>query len=267
MGGTQPQPPKTTLTPITMTSSETPSLLTPSILTHLTTLYTSPTRHYHSLSHIHTLLSLLTTHAPLFTDPPAIHASIWFHDAIYDSLAKPPANEVASAELAVSLLADTVVSDRLERIRVMIEATATHTLPSLADLKSEDPGHLRDAAMFLDMDLGILGAGEEEYAEYERGVRREYDWVGEREWKVGRGEVLRGFLGRERIYHSEVFGGLWEGRARGNIRGSLERLKRGEGEGQGVRGKEGGGEMEESNREVGGRKLEERSGKDSSDLN
>jgi predicted metal-dependent HD superfamily phosphohydrolase len=36
--------------------------------------------------------------------------------------------------------------------------------------------------------------------------------------------VLRGFLERERIYHSELFRGLYEDAARRNMRRSLERL-------------------------------------------
>ncbi|KAK0641808.1 hypothetical protein B0T16DRAFT_296056, partial [Cercophora newfieldiana] len=201
------------------------SLLTPTTLTELTALYNHPSRTYHSLSHITTLLSLLSTHHSLFTDPPAIEAAIWFHDAIYDSHAKTPSNELHSAAMAVSALRDTVHPDRLERIKVMIEATASHVLPSAEELRSSDEGYVRDAAMFLDMDLSILGAEEGEFERYERGVRREYAWVGEREWRKGRGDVLRGFLERERIYHSEVFRGLLEERARGNLKRSLERLE------------------------------------------
>jgi predicted metal-dependent HD superfamily phosphohydrolase len=201
------------------------TLLTPQILSELTALYSHSSRHYHSLTHISTLLSLLHTHLPLFTDPPAIEAAIWFHDAIYDTHSPPSQNEIQSAALAVSLLRDSVAADRVHRIKVMIEATASHSLPTLEELQSEDAGHLEDAKMFLDMDLGILAADEGDYAEYERGVREEYAWVGEREWKDGRGKVLRSFMARERIYMSDAFAGMWEGRARGNLEGSLRVLE------------------------------------------
>lgn len=208
------------------------SLITPSTQSELTALYSDATRSYHSMSHVNCLLSLLSTHRPLFADPDAVEAAIWFHDAIYDSRAKPPANELHSAAMAVSALRDTVDPDRLERIKVMIEATATHTVPTAEQLGSNDPGHVQDAAMFLDMDLSILAADEKEYKEYEKGVRKEYQWVGAKEWKKGRGDVLRGFLERDKIYHSEVFRGLWEEKARGNLRDSLEELER-KGDGKG----------------------------------
>ncbi|KAK4442851.1 hypothetical protein QBC34DRAFT_488643 [Podospora aff. communis PSN243] len=203
----------------------TSTLLTPLVVSELTALYSHSSRHYHSLTHIVTLLSALHTHLPLFTDAPAIEAAIWFHDAIYDTRAPPSQNEIQSAALAVSLLRDSVDADRLHRIKVMIEATASHSVPSLEDLRSKDPGHLEDAKMFLDMDLGILAADEGEYAEYEKGVREEYAWVGEGQWKEGRGKVLRSFLERERIYASDAFGPLWEGKARENLQRSLMALE------------------------------------------
>lgn len=210
------------------------SLLPPETLTLLTTLYTSPTRHYHSLTHVHALLALLSTHRPSFSDPDAIEAAIWFHDAVYNSRDKPPANEAASANLAVEhLRAAGWAEERVERVRVMILATAGHVVPTKEKLgvgdgagvnDGEREGAVRDAEMFLDMDLSVLGGGEEEFDEYERGVRAEYEWVGEEGWRKGRGEVLRGFLGRERIFYSELFGLLLEERARGNLRRAVARL-------------------------------------------
>lgn len=201
------------------------SLLPPQTLTLLTSLYTSPTRHYHSLSHVHSLLALLTTHRAAFSDPDAVEAAIWFHDAVYSSRDEPPANEAASAALAVEHLgAAGWEEERVERVRVMILATAGHVVPSAEELGSGGEGAVRDAEMFLDMDLAVLGGGEEEFDEYERGVRAEYEWVDEEGWRVGRGKVLKGFLGRERIFYSEVFGGLLEGRARGNLRRAVARL-------------------------------------------
>lgn len=201
------------------------SLLIPQTLTLLTSLYTSPTRHYHSLTHVHSLLALLTTHRAAFSDPAAVEAAIWFHDAVYNSREKPPANEAASAALAVEhLLAAGVEEERVERVKVMILATAGHVVPTAEELGSGGEGAVRDAEIFLDMDLAVLGAGEEEFDEYERGVRREYEWVDEEGWRVGRGEVLTGFLGRERIFYSELFWGLLEERARGNLRRAVARL-------------------------------------------
>ena len=84
--------------------------------------------------------------------------------------------------MAVDRLTEVGVdSERVGQIKEMIEATATHKLPpgsSIDDLSTK--GVVRDMALFLDMDLGILGADEAEFDEYEADVRREYEWVDER---------------------------------------------------------------------------------------
>ena len=103
----------------------------------------------------------------------------------------------------------------------MIEATATHEVPDF-----EDAAARRDAALFLDMDLAILGAPAAAFDAYEAAVRREYGWVSEADWRAGRAAVLRGFLARPRIFHSDVFAGRFEAQARANMESSLAKLHR-----------------------------------------
>lgn len=197
------------------------TLITPAIWDELVALYSSPTRHYHSLKHVTSLLTLLSTHRRHFADPDAVEAAIWFHDAVYDARAQGPANEHQSAQLAVSRLSGTVEPKRLEWIRSAIEATATHTLPQ--SLEEPEAG---DAALFLDMDLSILGAEESEFDKYEAAVRREYDFVDDGAWRTGRALVLRRFLARDQVYHSNLFGALYEDAARRNLRRSVEQLEK-----------------------------------------
>ncbi|KAK0742071.1 hypothetical protein B0T21DRAFT_360597 [Apiosordaria backusii] len=195
------------------------TLITDDIRDELKKLYSTPTRHYHSLRHVEALLILLSAHRDKFHDPDAIEAAIWFHDAIYDPLAKGNLNEIQSAELAVSRLSCLVDAGRLDGIRIMIEATATHTVPELPSAEA-----VADAAMFLDMDLSILGAKEADFDEYEAAVRKEYAHVDDGAWREGRAAVLERFLEREWIYHSELFRGLLEEKTRANLRRSVERL-------------------------------------------
>ncbi|KAK4121478.1 hypothetical protein N657DRAFT_107514 [Parathielavia appendiculata] len=196
------------------------TLITLAIREELTALYSAPTRHYHSLNHITALLALLSAHRHRFADPDAVEAAIWFHDAIYDARAQGSANEKHSADLAVARLAGLVDARRLGWIRTVIEATATHTLPT-----GLDDGEASDAALFLDMDLSILGADEVEFDEYEAAVRREYQFVDDEGWRAGRAAVLRNFLKRQRLYHSDLFRGLYENAARRNLTRSLRRLE------------------------------------------
>src|SRR5215468_11201043 len=84
-------------------------------------------------------------------DRDALEAAIWFHDAIYDTRRND--NEEQSAALAAARLAGTTDEGRVARIAAMIRATAGHTMPAFADAAAE-----RDCALFLDMDLAILGS-------------------------------------------------------------------------------------------------------------
>lgn len=185
----------------------------------LAALYSAPSRHYHGMDHIRALLQLARDYRAQLHDPEAVEAAIWFHDAIYDSHAKD--NEAQSASLARQRLAGRLDGPRLDRIAVMIEATATHHLPNLGDA-----GAVSDAAFFLDMDLSVLGAAPEAFAAYEQAVRREYGWVPEPAWLAGRAAVLKGFLGREAIFHTAEFRSRFEAQARRNMAASIAALER-----------------------------------------
>ncbi|MFD9897704.1 hypothetical protein [Mesorhizobium sp. NPDC059025] len=194
------------------------SLIAPELKAELSTLYGGGDRHYHGMAHIEALLDLLDEYRSSFSDPEAVEAVIWFHDAIYDSRAKD--NEARSADLARAKLAGIASAERLNRIALTIEATATHTVPQI-----EPETARRDAALLLDMDLSILGTAPETFNAYEAAVRREYTWVEEPLWVIGRGNVLRTFLEREHIYHTEIFRSRFEKQARENIRRSIEALE------------------------------------------
>jgi predicted metal-dependent HD superfamily phosphohydrolase len=185
--------------------------------TELSALYRQPGRHYHGLAHVEALLSLLGEQRADLADPEAVEAAVWFHDAIYDS--RRSDNEARSAALAAEKLASRVEPARLSRIVAMIEATATHALPDLGDGAAE-----RDAALFLDMDLSILGAPKSAFDSYQAAVRREYAWVDDKAWRSGRAAVLRKFLARPHIFHTETFRKRFEAGARKNIQRALAAL-------------------------------------------
>ena len=185
----------------------------------LSALYRAEGRHYHNLAHIEAMLALAGDYRAQLGDPEAVEAAIWFHDAIYDSKAKD--NEARSAALAEKELAGRTDAERLDRIGAMILATATHQSP-----RFDDDSATRDASLFLDMDLSILGAAPDAFDAYEHAVRTEYDWVEEPMWRAGRGAVLKDFLARPRIFLTEEFRQRFEPQARLNIARSLEALQR-----------------------------------------
>ncbi|MER8631718.1 hypothetical protein NKH55_18360 [Mesorhizobium opportunistum] len=194
-------------------------LIDNAVKTELSALYRAEDRHYHNLAHIEAMLALAGDYRGLLNDPQAVEAAIWFHDAIYDSKAKD--NEAKSAALAEKWLAGRIDAGRLSRISAMILATATHELP-----RFDDATATRDASLFLDMDLSILGAEPDAFDAYECAVRREYAWVEEPMWRAGRGAVLTNFLARPHIFHTEEFRRRFEPQARLNMARSLEALQK-----------------------------------------
>jgi predicted metal-dependent HD superfamily phosphohydrolase len=179
--------------------------------------YTAPDRHYHNLAHIEAMLGLMRAHERALSDPAVVEAAIWFHDAVYDT--RRHDNEERSAEFAAEQLAGVLSSDRIERVAKMIRATAGHAVP-----EGFDDDASRDCALFLDMDLAILGSTPDAFADYEAAVRREYGWVPEALWIEGRRKVLQAFLARAAIYASPPFRASHETAARENLTRSLERL-------------------------------------------
>jgi predicted metal-dependent HD superfamily phosphohydrolase len=81
-----------------------------------------------------------------------------------------------------------------------------------------------DACLLVDIDLSILGAPMERFDEYEAQVRQEYGWVAEKDFRNGRGAILREFLTHKSIYLTELFRKLLEANAKTNLERSLKRL-------------------------------------------
>ena len=137
--------------------------------------------------------------------PEAVALAIWYHDAIHRPRAGD--DEEASAQLAKERLgAAGVPGPVVENVVALILHTRHAELPP--------PG---DPALLVDIDLAILGAEPERYAEYERGIRQEYRWVPKVIYRSKRAAVLRGFLDRDRIYSTDFFRKQLEAKARANL--------------------------------------------------
>ena len=149
-------------------------------------------------------------------DPKAVTYAILFHDAIYDPRASD--NERRSAQLLVET-DPPIAPESLARARRMIEATEGHFLPD--DLSDDARA---DCALFLDMDLAILGASQDRFDIYEDQIRREYAHVPADAFRAGRAKVLRHFAQRGRLYFSDWGQQRFEAKARANIARSLEAL-------------------------------------------
>lgn len=195
-------------------------MLSEAMFDGIRSLHAGPDRGYHGWSHP---LALLALHAEIESrlhDPEAVRCAILLHDAIYEP--RRADNESRSAALAARMLEGLVPDDTLARTIRLIEATARHAIP--ADLANEEAA---DMALFLDMDLSILGASPNDFDAYEAGVRHEYREVPEAAFREGRAAILEGFLARDALYLSDWGRARFEAAARANLRRSIAKLRTG----------------------------------------
>lgn len=170
-------------------------------------------RHYHGAQHLDECLALFDQYRGLARDADAVEAALWLHDAIYDARAGD--NEARSAALAREMLsAEGVDAARIAQVEAMILAT-THAAIS-AD---------RDTRLLCDIDLAVLGATPERFAEYERQVREEYAWVPGLIYGRTRAKILERFLERPSIYQVPELAARFEATARTNLRDSIAALR------------------------------------------
>jgi len=175
--------------------------------------WNEPQRHYHDQSHLVWLLDEADRRAPLIRDAAFVGYAIWFHDAVYQP--GEPTNEAFSADWARTSLAHD--PDLARRVGRVVEQTKKHH-------EGEAEG---DAALFLDMDIAILGEPWEAYCRYAAGVRREFAMYPDAAFAGGRGRFLEQQLECARTFRTDLYEGDRGEIARANMRWELEEMRRG----------------------------------------
>ncbi len=175
--------------------------------------YSASSRHYHNLGHLENVIR----HLPLGTLPDADRDILimvtFYHDLIYDPLRND--NEEKSAEAARRVLKTfPFPEDKLGRVIRIILATKKH----------DESGDVLSNT-FLDADLSILAAHPNQYDEYTRATRREYEAVAGPIYREGRRKVLQHFLAKLHIYKTRSFRDQMEIPARDNIARELQTLQ------------------------------------------
>jgi predicted metal-dependent HD superfamily phosphohydrolase len=182
------------------------------LFAELSTAYAEPQRGYHNCGHIVDCLSQLDSVRHFIIDVDAVETAIWFHDAVYDPHRHD--NESRSAAWALAAMSADSIDDALrQRIAALILDT-THDRVPASD----------DGRVLVDIDLSILGREPEVFAAYEAGIRQEYHFAPEAEYRIGRAAVLSRFLARSRIFNTDHFHARFEQAARLNLNRSLLEL-------------------------------------------
>jgi predicted metal-dependent HD superfamily phosphohydrolase len=170
-------------------------------------------RHYHDQGHLIWLLDEADRRSALIGDASFVGYAIWFHDAVYEP--GRPDNEQVSADWARhSLTHDPALADRVGRV---IEQTKKHH-------EGEAEG---DAALFLDMDIAILGEPWETYCRYAAGVRREFSMYPDGAFAAGRSRFLEQQLEHPRTFRTDLYEQERGEAARANMCWELEEMRRG----------------------------------------
>jgi len=169
--------------------------------------YSYPYRAYHNLNHIENCLDEFEDAKHLIENKAEVEIALWFHDAIHY-------NEEESAELAYRILKEQGLLSFGQRVSDLILTTKHNKIPEQ-----------NDAKFLVDIDLSILGKPVGEFDEYERNIRKEYDWVPEELFRPKRANILQEFLNRPIIYFTDFFRQKYEEQARINLERSLAGLK------------------------------------------
>ena len=174
------------------------------IFNKLIAAYSEKQRAYHTLQHLYECLVFLDLIRADLNDAYAVALALWFHDALYDPQAKD--NELKSAELFEQYLSQDLSIDIVQKIKRWILATQMHKATDELDLQ-----------FLLDIDLAILAASPERFAEYEQQIQQEYAWIDPDIYLIKRKQVLAHFYQTEPLYQTEYFQQNLEQRAKQNL--------------------------------------------------
>ena len=180
-------------------------------LNALRTRYAEPHRAYHTQRHIDAMLAGLHELGPAIANPAMVELAIWYHDAIYDPAARD--NEPRSADLLQTDLAGLAAPLLLAQADRLVRATADHQRP-----QNLPAAEAEDLALFLDLDMAILGASPADFAAYEQGIAAEYLPVhGPAAYHAGRKTFLNDLRARPRIFLTDRFHAQLDAPTRQNL--------------------------------------------------
>lgn len=129
-----------------------------STFAQLQSAYAQKHRRYHTARHIDECVALFDEAKSLAEYPGEVECALWFHDAVYEPMAK--SDEERSANWAAEFGTRVgMTPDAVARIRAHIMATRHLSVPTGGD-----------SGLVVDIDLAILGAAPSRYNEFERDV-------------------------------------------------------------------------------------------------
>jgi predicted metal-dependent HD superfamily phosphohydrolase len=208
-------------------------------------------RAYHNVNHVWELCELYDKELrPVYSqsasgvvpDDDVIFLAAFFHDLVYDST-KGDNEERSAAAFVEFAQAATLPADVSDAVRRITLATKKHlewkqehvaALFAAADSAAAAEQQKRRIAqevlntqVFLDIDLAILGADAERYAEYSAEIRQEWRHIRDEDFCKGRLGFLAGMQARDAVdlFHTDAVKRLRAPRVAANIAWEVGMLK------------------------------------------
>jgi predicted metal-dependent HD superfamily phosphohydrolase len=193
-----------------------------------------PSRHYHTLMHLEEMFMYWDLLTRLYfngrkakpmtaSDHETIVLAIFFHDAIYN--VHSSTNEEDSAALFQTYVKE------LEHNGVTFSRDLEHAVVQLILATKQHEVSLENPicfAVFLDLDMAVLGKEARAYSCYASLIRTEYHHVPHEVYCEKRANVLEEFLKQPQIYGIQVMLEALEQRARDNLTEEIQCLRRGQ---------------------------------------
>jgi predicted metal-dependent HD superfamily phosphohydrolase len=176
--------------------------------------YSEPHRFYHTLNHIDYCLKQLDSFFGNTGDSNIVEFALWYHDFVYNPLSNNNEEESANAATLVCHESEMSVSF----------TNKVHELILITKHSKEPSDFLQK--VIIDIDLSILGSNLKSYDSFETNIRKEYSPVNDRDFLMGRTNILKGFLNRPRIFYTDFFFGKYHEAARNNLMRTIKNFER-----------------------------------------
>lgn len=174
-------------------------------------LYNNPNSHYHTLTHVSTLLQLIDEENVSIENRITLILAAIYHDAIYTSTSSK--NEEESAKLLRSDFKKLNIESEIIDLAFQL----------ILDTKTHQSTHFL-SQLFLDMDLSILGVEIEAYLVYTKQVRKEFKCFPDLIYRIGRKKFIQKTLAQPFIFYNDNFRNKLEKKVIENLTNELKTL-------------------------------------------
>lgn len=181
--------------------------------------YGAHDRHYHNIAHIAHLLRAIEKLDVDVETRMELRAAAIYHDIVYVTAnqALYRQNEYLSSARGVEFLGAMRAPDAfIDKFKARVEATRTHEIDAKVDY---------NGALFLDLDMSILGTKPNIYRDYTAAIRKEFGAIPDEIFYPARLKFLQDTLKKDRIFKTDLMHDRLDTNARMNMRAEVHQIR------------------------------------------